>query len=429
MKNDSPDSAEKAEGVHIHISGPWAAVLSVAILAAAVAPGAMAWVSRSSGIHQPKVATSSPAGDPKIMEPNSVPAIGPWGQLKLVSIETQVPEEVVSVQDYEDLNRRWVLPGYTMEKLGALLATTELTEAQRQDLMKSVQNDPSINGLAIVPDEVFLREMSTRTRVAVYTALGAFPQNMAEYDPFRYPTEQINEWLDDETVAPETIRLIRSLLYPRGSCMALSDMSLVLKTLATKEEKVRVVKMLSQQSSLLLRLHISPDSDLAALTKYWSGNGRVKNVKPMLETMATVRGGCDLAIIHLLPFFARRHLYSYCDPTATDFRHDCHWVAMNFWNEHGEGDDRYLDSANVRDDLQSKYLPVMGEYKYGDVILFMADESHMVHSAVYIADNILYSKNGGSGKSPCVLMDLDQLVTYYKATNPGLKLVGMRMKD
>ena len=57
----------------------------------------------------------------------------------------------------------------------------------------------------------------------------------------------------------------------------------------------------------------------------------------------------------------------------------------------------------------------------------MKSDTQAIHSAVYIADDIVFTKNGPSPHSPWILMQLATLISHYE-TNVDLKIRGYRKK-
>ena len=103
--------------------------------------------------------------------------------------------------------------------------------------------------------------------------------------------------------------------------------------------------------------------------------------------------------MHLLPPFARRRLYTYHPVTEEKSRYhlDCHWTALNFFSE--QPDDRFGDVKEVSRALNGDYHRVSGNLRLGDVVVFM-DQKKPVHSAVYVADDVLFTKNGRGSSMP-----------------------------
>ena len=59
--------------------------------------------------------------------------------------------------------------------------------------------------------------------------------------------------------------------------------------------------------------------------------------------------------------------------------------------------------------------------------LFNESDTQAIHSAIYIADKVVFTKNGPSEHSPWILMDMDTLISHY-STNTDLTIRGYRKK-
>jgi hypothetical protein len=57
----------------------------------------------------------------------------------------------------------------------------------------------------------------------------------------------------------------------------------------------------------------------------------------------------------------------------------------------------------------------------------MKSDTQAIHSSVYIADNIVFTKNGPSQHSPWILMQMDTLVAHYE-TSTDVKIRAYRKK-
>ena len=53
-----------------------------------------------------------------------------------------------------------------------------------------------------------------------------------------------------------------------------------------------------------MKLRITPDSDIPALTAYWKGSWRAKDIVPLLQSLTEVPGGATIDVAQLLPPFA-----------------------------------------------------------------------------------------------------------------------------
>ena len=352
---------------------------------------------------------------------------GPWGDLRVVNIVTEPPEESLAGQlDFP--KPTWLFSGYSTNAFVSLLHTAGLTPAQEIELVKAAVWGTPGEGCTILPRDDLVLGLSPEARAALYSALSLFPANLYQNEPFRFQADKADEWFTKSNVPAKTIALVRSLMYRRGSAILFSAPHLVMPKLGSDLERVRLVKALSRQSTMIVKLHINPDTDIDSLVSYWANrNDLGKDIKPLLESEARIPGGFNLDITHLLPRFARKRIYTYprADGDIGEMVYDCHWNSMNFWND--PPDNRFADKAFVIRSLETDYDSVLDGFKFGDIILFMKSDTEAIHSAVYIADNIVFTKNGPSQHSPWILMKLDALTTHYE-TNVDLKIRGYRKK-
>jgi hypothetical protein len=86
---------------------------------------------------------------------------------------------------------------------------------------------------------------------------------------------------------------------------------------------------------------------------------------------------------------------------------------LNFFNE--PPDDRYDNPEVVRATVQNDYYPVPGSPTFGDLVLFSAPGFGIIHSAVYVADDILFTKGGPSFTSPWLLMTKNEVLAAFPA--------------
>jgi hypothetical protein len=352
---------------------------------------------------------------------------GPWGDLRIVRIVTEPPED--SLSGYLIYPKPvWLFKGYTPASFETLLLSAKLTPEQKAALTGSTQWGPEEEGCAVTPSDNLVLSLSQESRAILYNALSLFPENTFQHEPFRFRMELADEWFANSGIPQNTLDQIRSLLYRRGKTLLFSDPHLVVPGLKSDVERVKLLKTLARQSTLLVQLHIAQNSDIESLIAYWAPRiGRAKDIKPLLESATRIPSGLDIDIVHLLPRFARKRLYTYpsADGDVGETVYDCHWNSMNFWND--PPDNRYSDGATVISALETDYDQVLGSFRFGDIILFMKSDTQAIHSAIYIADNIVFTKNGPSLHSPWIFMQMDTLVSHYE-TNTDLTIRGYRKK-
>ena len=197
-----------------------------------------------------------------------------------------------------------------------------------------------------------------------------FEENLFQHEPFRFRADFADEWFANSGVPESLQKLVRHLTYRRGNTLLFSDPHLVLPIIPSESEKVRLLRTLSRQSTLTMQLHVSPETDLDSLLDYWAPHeDNVKDIKPLLESVSKIPDGFDIDIIHFLPRFARKRIYTY--PRANGDKGetscDCHWNSMNFWND--PPDDQFACATNVIHALETDYETVLDNFRFGDTSL------------------------------------------------------------
>lgn len=352
---------------------------------------------------------------------------GPWGDLKIIRIVTEPPtESLAGYLDYPPPT--WFFEGFTPEAYNRLLLSAGLSPAQRDALASAAIWDAQNTQLTVKPSDELVQSLSPESRAAIYGALSLYPQNVFQNEPFRFRNDLANEWFANSGVSQEIVDRVFRLTYRRGKTLLFSDPHLVVPLTTSIPDRIKLLKTLSRQSTLMVQLHVTAQTDIDALVNYWAAvEGRAKDIRPILESIAKIPGGYDIDISHLLPRFARKRVYTYPSYTGDkgEALYDCHWNSMNFFND--PPDNRFADKATVIHALETDYTPIIDDYRFGDIVLFMKSDTQAIHSAVYIADNIVFTKNGPNIHSPWILMQLDTLVSHY-STNVDLQLRGYRKK-
>ena len=109
------------------------------------------------------------------------------------------------------------------------------------------------------------------------------------------------------------------------------------------------------------------------------------------------RGHDRLDCIHLLPCCAAIPLPPPAELAIMGRMPDCHWTSLNFFNYNPR--DYYLTRGSPAA-RAGEHDSVDAPYAFGDVLMFMTAEGNALHSCVYIADDIIYTKNGENMASP-----------------------------
>ena len=354
---------------------------------------------------------------------------GPWGQLDYLPMFIETPEEFLSVRAFEATDPRWFFGGMTRESALEFLNQAGLKEGEKRQA-GDAKWETTTAGVYMTPSEGLITALSPEAREKIYAKLWQFPENSSQQDVFFFPPDKFDEIFAKSGVAPETVALVKKLCYPHGKLLFFADIPLVLRSLAQYDDKTRLAKTVSRRPTLLVRLHIDADTDIKNLLSYWAKAGQEKDLRPLLESLAQVPGGARVSLINLLPPIQSSRLYTFPFPSLEPLEHDnCHWTSFNFFKD--PPDNRFMDAKFIRQALDTEYSQVTGDFRYGDIVLLAKGSGEIIHSSVYIADNIVYTKNGGHFLSPWMLMTIPDMVDAFSAMLPpeeSLKVMYYRNK-
>ncbi len=351
---------------------------------------------------------------------------GPWGEMEYSRIVIEPPDEFMAA-DYTAVPTRWNFAGFDASRLEQLWQQASLGDAQLKALRDPAIQFATQNGITVTPGDALVQGLSPASRAIIYNQLAELPGNPLHNEPFRFRAEMLDEWFEDSGVSEPVVARIKELLYRRGNSLLFSDPKLVLPLLPTAADRVLLVKTLARKSTLLVKVRIRPDSDIETIAGYWSTGRRRKDVKPLLHSLSRHRGGTTIDVVHLLPRFARGLLYTYPSPDVPrELSPDCHWTSMNFFND--PPDQRFDDIDYLKEVLIKAYTPVQGRPAMGDLLVMTKPNGEVIHSCIYLADDIVFTKNGRAPSIPWTLTTLPDLQAVYPA-HPALEVRVFRKKE
>jgi hypothetical protein len=333
---------------------------------------------------------------------------GPWGDLRLHELYLNGPEPV-SLPAGRTNQPEWFFGQISKEGLGSFLMGAGCREEEVAELLRTAQQRS--NGCVLNPSLDARLALSKTARARIYSQLGTFEENTDQYYAVRWSTAEYAKWLASAALEGQTKAWIEKLTYSDGAHVWFGSEPELLCLARSGREKLRVREALLRTKALVVALRIEPGSDVEGLVRYWGTGGREREVRPILEGVARLPEGGEVDIVNLLPPMAQALLYTY--PPVNGPHMDCHWTAYNFFNPSpkqvpvtgGEGEE-LLTKAYVG-------LPGSAVLRLGDLVGF-ADAGGMVHhTAVYIAGDVLFTKNGASADRPWVLMRLAEVQDLF----------------
>jgi len=365
---------------------------------------------------RPKLAETF-AVDPKDKS-RSVHA-GPWGELITRDIELGRPAEYLTSEVTVPVAETWTFTAMQPDAVKALLTKNGLSPAQVADVFERGTFNATTTNMVLTPSAKFLLSLDAKTRGQLYLGLTGLGVNTYIDNPYIFPSDHINSIYADAHLNPADVALLKKLIYENGSARQMSDYQFLLTQIPTVERRVEMARALSRQVAVFAGLVIRPDTDIDKLAQYWStvSTVRIIDIRPLMRALKALPEGGNLSLFYVLPKFVRDRLYTYpLPPEPGEPVQNCHWSTFNFSSETPDG--RFNDPAFAVPYIEKNYYRIAAPSEYGDLLLLVNSKNTIIHSAVYLAADIVFTKNGNSYSQPWMLMHIPDLLATYPATPP-----------
>ncbi len=352
-----------------------------------------------------------------------------FGRLEVVKIVLERSEESLAFHPDDIKPAKWWFPSMDQAETTEFLRSSGVSNS-----LLSLLDGPGVvnaesRGVSIVPPKALVFGLSREARGVVYAKLAEFQENARQRQPYKFLETDIDEWRDSGTLSAHTTDMIRRVAYPKAGMACFSDLQIVSDI--PFFERGRLLRVLSQVPTFVVKLNVDRKSDIDAMARYWGAGGRADEVRAVLSAVSDVDGGSKVDLSRILPSFARTRLYTFPGHSRrsdSQFQ-DCFWTALNFFNTTPVdfGGDKVGTGAWVAD----HYVQVTGSPRYGDVVMMMDENRLAIHACVYLADNMVFTKNGKGAGSPWIFMKMDDMMQGYLAhLRPGIRLqvIAYRLK-
>ena len=350
---------------------------------------------------------------------------GAWGRVWYERSIIEIPPDRIQVQTFQPKETLWYIGAEASTQMVATLQGCGLESEQIKELLATLSPATDGVGRVLHPSGEFLLSLSDSVRRNLYGMLGRYSQNGMCTWPFRFSGDSSSDWFKGVNLDPKLIELVKSLVYHEGKSQMFSDLDYVLERYPSATVYSNLFRTLSRQSTLVARVRVLPEDDVDVLAHYWGVPNREADVRTLMKTLQGTDDCRDVPVSMLLPGFARDRIYRYWHEGDPEFA-SCHYTAFNFLNEKADG--RFTNLTEVAKTLASDYIEVKQDFRLGDVILLMKNESEAIHSCNYVADGIVFTHNGGSFSQPWMLTTLDALVDFYSYPDP-VHIKVMRRRD
>jgi hypothetical protein len=322
-----------------------------------------------------------------------------WGHLEATEFLVEPPHGYAPAENCAVTQPAWLFPAYTPQRLAALLDQARLDPSTRAAFDERTRC--YVDGCRVIPTFALIERLSPPARGVIYAALAAFEENTMQRRPFRLPAH-VEPWSARAGLSETARALLEALTYPRGDERAFSDLPLLCARLTSEAERIRLIEVLTSRVAVRARLRVSPGADVAALARYWH------------QPLSAAPGGDALIdVVELLPPFARARVYTYPPLAGAESIHNCFWTALHFFDD-GPPDPTLIDTPDMVRLLARDYVDVTSAPRLlGDVASLWAPHGALVHTASFVADDLVFTKNGNAPLRPWTIEHLAQTRAVY----------------
>jgi hypothetical protein len=317
----------------------------------------------------------------------------------------------------------WLLHVSNPEAIRQQLTACGFSAEQIQTLMATLT--PVEGGYALHPSDDFILAVEPRIRHKWYAVLAAEPDNPDYTYPNRFRQRGLIGWLEESNVEAAPLDLARRLIFTSGELQLMADMQVLQRKVTDPETMRRLACVLSRETTVIAYLLVGPRDNIDQLAEYWGYPDRQDAVRTLLR--ATQRSGFDrpIPLSMLLPRFARDRVHRYWragDPALSY----SYYTSLNFFTD--RPDENCTNAAYAAQVIERDYIKVTLQPRLGDLVLVQRGPNEVIHTCNYIADGIVFTKNGGTMGHPWMFAQLEDVMDFFSYPKP-IKISFLRRRD
>jgi hypothetical protein len=332
-------------------------------------------------------ARETPVDGPVDSAVDAGPARSPHaGVIELREVWLHPPDAHIRPSDCDALFAAWGAPNRA--GFDAAMTRGGLDAMTRAAVLAVTACD--VDGCIAAPPDAVLAGLTPAQRVGVFRAMREYPQAMSLNAPFVRPASR-QAFCDDPGLSGAAREVLRAGSFVDGDTRYFSDLTWLCHRVTDTAERRAFFRTLRAGAALDATVRVRSAEALERAVAWWGVRGREDAVRARL--LASMRDGdAGVALRELLPPFARERLGTF---PPRDTRFDCFWTALNFFSPTGEGG--ALMDAEGFDAAIARWGQVpLNQLRFGDVLVFRTEAGATEHAAVYLAEDLVFAKDGWS---------------------------------
>jgi len=222
-------------------------------------------------------------GQPIVHTDRSV--VPPCGRIEAIQVPLANSDGVFPDREHRLASPKWLFEDMSESRLTRFLNSCDLRPSEQRNLLDKRTWEIRSDGIVISPSEQLIWSLTPQSREQIYSILARSPANFPQCYPFRFPVEGFDQRFRQSDLPIAEVEKIKRLTYTNAGYLCFTDLEVV-KGVLTGDQFKDLIETLYQLPAYFLRLHVTADSDVEALIKYWGKGGREKMISPLLNSMA-----------------------------------------------------------------------------------------------------------------------------------------------
>jgi hypothetical protein len=304
------------------------------------------------------------------------------------------------------------------------LESLKLPADLRRELVQLLRRAPPAHGpvLTVRPSMNLVLRLPSPVRARLYRHLSPGTTSDAYAQTIQIASRMpAAEWFSAETLPEPTRAAVLALTYPMGSSFAIADYGALFDILPVDPDaRLRALRAIFRSPALVVMLEKPAPDDIPALVAYWQSDQQ-KDLAALLGSFAQDESSRYLDVVHLLPPLAREFLNLYAFVSAGTPAVSCYWSALNFDVDLPDSrlqtlaTDYGAEARLAWEKLQTEFEPIGEPGALGDIVAYRenAGKRELTHVCAFIADDIVFTKNGHGLMAPWCLMRIADVDSLY----------------